>query len=214
MPTCSILASAWRRIDRSEYTAEPLLKILPSLSLLPHLKVHCYGSKEHERLTNELAVRAASLTLQTALTDRVDVREWMSLLEKSSEIERQILAEEKNIISEKAHRSCLCLLALGRRRLNRALSEDRHSVKTKYIGGVYHFTPLEILERRLRSRTLSSDEIERLIRCHLKYVRNYICLSSNRDRAYYQWAYDEVPWLRNRIHRQTIRLLDFLKDQL
>ena len=196
-----------------EYTAEPLLKILHNLKhSFPQLEIHCYRTKEHEFRLNEVASSMACLTLQTAMTGRVDIREWRRVLEDNSQVGRETLIEERRLVNEKAYGRCICLSDLSGRLLKHALSEKGHLVWTKYIAA-YHFTPLEILERRWRRETLSDDEIEGFVRYHLEYLRDYIYLSSNRDEAYYKWVYDKVPWLRNRTDREAIRFLDFLKPQ-
>ena len=198
-------------VESWEYTAEPLLRILPNLkSSDPELEIHCYSAKKHEFLLNEIAIRMACLTLQTAMTGRVNVGEWIELLEESLRFEREILAKKKSLIVDWAYGKCICLSSLSGKRLKETLSQEEHLVTTKYIGGVYHFTPLEILERRWRREFLSGEEIERLVRCHLEYIRDYIYVSSNLDKAYYQWVHDKVPWLRTTIDLGVIRFLDFL----
>jgi len=194
-----------------EYANEPLLKMLPDLrSSFPKLKIYCYSIKEHEFFLNDIATRIAYLILRTAITGKVEVGEWVGVLEDSFKFEHDVLVKKKKLISEKAYGKCICLSGLSGRRLKDALSEDGHLVTTKYIGGVYHFVPLEILERSWRRESLSGEETERLVRCHLEYIREYVYISTNLDKAYYQWLYDKVPWLRNRIDREAIRFLNFL----
>ena len=199
-------------VEAWEYTAEPLLKVLPNLKEIhPGLKIYCYGTKKHQFLLNNIAIRAARLTLQTAITGKVDVEGWRRLLEESSRVGGKLLAEEGALISERARGRCLCLSGLTGRSLGRALSGEGHLVRVRFIGGVYHFTPLEILERRWRREPLTDEEIRRFVRYHLEYLRDYIYLSNNRDSAYYQWLHDKVPWLRGRIDTEAVRFLDLLK---
>jgi hypothetical protein len=67
------------------------------------------------------------------------------------------------------------------------LKEKGNSVNLTNIEELYHPTPLEILEERLAKEDVPNEEVEKLIREHLEYVKDYILKSRNRDQAYYQW---------------------------
>jgi len=67
-----------------------------------------------------------------------------------------------------------------------------------------------MLEERLAKGDISNEEAEKLVRDHLDYVKNYILTSRNRDQAYYEWVYEKVPSLREKIDSTEIRHLDVL----
>ena len=69
-----------------------------------------------------------------------------------------------------------------------------------------------ILKRKIALRDIEDQELERLVQSHVEYVRSYIYRFKNRDRAYYEWVYDKVPWLRRKITKEEIKLLDSLID--
>lgn len=68
--------------------------------------------------------------------------------------------------------------------------------------------PLSILERMLARGHVCDRDLEALVRSHLEYVRDYVYRYGSRDRAHYEWTYDKVGWLRRRLDRGEIRLLD------
>jgi hypothetical protein len=52
------------------------------------------------------------------------------------------------------------------------------------------------------------EKIEWLVRSHLEYIRKYVYIFDNRDRAYYEWVYDKIPWMRGKIEKKEIQVLD------
>jgi len=81
-------------------------------------------------------------------------------------------------------------------------------VTVHYVEKPFHFTPLMILKRRMARGWVGDEDVEALIRRHLEYVRGYIYKFDNRDRAYYEWAYSKVPWLRRRISREEVEVIN------
>ena len=61
---------------------------------------------------------------------------------------------------------------------------------------------------RLARGHVCDRDLEALVRGHLEYIRNYVYRYGSRDRAHFEWTYDKVGWLRRRLHRDEIRLLD------
>lgn len=158
----------------------------------------------------EVAVRMASLILRTTLTGEVEHGKWRETLQASLEVDRDSTENEAGRILRKAGDSSICLSDLGGRRFNRKLSRAGLDVKILYVEKPYHFTPLMILKRKMALGPVEDEELEGLVRSHIEYVRGYIYTFRNRDRAHYEWVYDKVPWLRRRINRKEIRLLDSL----
>jgi hypothetical protein len=197
-----------------EYDARPILKVLPQLARrFPHLTILCYGSREDEFASTEVAVRVARLTLRTALTGEVEHGEWRETLQAYLEVDSDATKNEAEKILRKAGESSICISDLGGRRFNRALSMAGLEVKILYVEKPYHFTPLMILRRKMARGDVEDGELERLVRSHVEYIRSYIYRFRNRDRAHYEWVYDKVPWLRRRIDREEIKLLDSLIDE-
>lgn len=195
------------------YTVKPIIEALPQLARRsPNLAIHCYGSRENEFRSMEIAVRIIRLTLRTTLIGEVEHESWRETLRASIEVDKDAAENEAEKILRKAGDRAICLSDLGGRRFKNALVEAGLHVKVLYTDYTYHFTPLMILKRKITLRTVDDQELERLVLSHLEYVRSYVYRFKNRDRAYYEWMYDKVPWLRRKIKKEEIKLLDGLID--
>ena len=111
------------------------------------------------------------------------------------------------VLSINAHAKVFLKIRLFTRARESLMRSGFH-VKIHYVERPYHFTPLIILERLMARGFIADREIERLVRCHLEYIRSYVYKFDNRDRAYYEWVYDKIPWLRERIDKEEIEALD------
>lgn len=163
---------------------------------------------EHEFALMSAAVRMTSLTLRTIVTGEVKINKWRDILIHSLDVERGIREAEVVAIQEKMKECAICVSDMGGRWLKRPLKNAGIDVKIHYIEKPYHFTPLMILKRKIARGSVNDEEIETLIRRHVEYVRGYIYRFDNRDRAYYEWAYDKVPWLRRKICKEEVEMLD------
>ena len=196
-------------VDSWEYSAKPILEALPRIiERFPYLSTHCYGSSKHEFASIKLAVKVAKLTLRTILTERVEVEEWRETLLHSLEVNREARESEVEAILERVGRSSVCVSDMGGRGLRKSLQRHGIPVKIHYVERPYHFTPLMVLENLIAKRFVMDEEIERLVGSHLEYIRSYVYRFDNRDRAYYEWVYDKVPWLREKIYKEEIEVLD------
>jgi len=194
-----------------EYASKPLLESLPHLSeKFPGLLIRCYCSTEHEFSMMDAAVKTTALTLRVMTTGRVDAGEWLEALRRSLEAERDAREAELQVVLSRMGGASACVADLGRRGLERPLAKAGVDVKIRYVERPYHFTPLEILKRLILRGAIGYDEVERYVRCHVEYVRGYIYGFRSRDRAYYEWVYDKVPWMRWGIKRDEIEALDSL----
>ena len=192
-----------------EYSARPILEALPRIERkFPGLSTRCYGSSEREFASVNAAVRIAKLTLRTVLRGSVEVEEWRETLLHSLEENREAREVEAEAIMERVGRSSVCVSDMGGRGLRKSLKSSGILVKIQYVEKPYHFTPLMVLERMMARGPVEDEEVERLVRSHLEYIRSYIYRFDNRDRAYYEWAYDKVPWLKKKIEKAEIAAID------
>jgi len=193
------------------YTAEPVLKSLKELkSWKVILKIHCYKDVEHNQLSAKIAGDIAALTLQTSLTEKVNVEEWKGTVVEGMERKQEALRAEADFIHERASNYSVCVSGFDEKSLKRRLIEDGEEVSLTNLEEFYYPTPLETLEERLMEGDLPDEEVRELVRDHVEYVRNYVLRSRNRDQAYYQWVYDKVPALRQKVDPREIKSLDAL----
>ncbi|MBS7638411.1 hypothetical protein KEJ49_05980, partial [Candidatus Bathyarchaeota archaeon] len=172
------------------------------------LAIRCYGSRGGQIARMEEALRLALLTLRTALRQVVEVDEWRDALYRSIVLEGDLIKEEARVIGEiSALGDSICLADMGGRALKPHLARWGVEVRIHYAEGSFHFTPLAILKRKMATGYVGGQELERLVKCHIEYIRDYIYRFENRDRAYYEWVYDKIPWLRRRLKRDELEIL-------
>ena len=192
-----------------EYAAKPVLSALTKIrSINPGLEIVCYGSSENEFASMNNAVELARLTLRTSMTGRVDVKDWRRILVLSLDLGYKAFEEEASVLRDNIDEDSICVSDMGGRGLKKPLTIAGYDVRIRYVEVPYHFTPLMILLRVMRRRAVSGEEIEEQVRNHVDYVRSYIYRYESRDRAYYEWAYENVPWIRSRISKEEIERLD------
>lgn len=191
-----------------EYAFRPILEALPELrSRSRELEILCYGSSEDELASANIASTLACYTLRNSLTGDVNADDWRSAIDDSLKIDKKAGESEVKKIICKAESDAVCLSDVGGRRLKPLLKDAGFYVSIQYLEKPYHHIPLMIMKRKMARNELEDNEIERLVRCHLDYVRKYIYRFENRDIAYYEWVWDNVPWMRNSINRDEISIL-------
>lgn len=175
------------------YLYEPLIKAIPLLKTrLPRLEVACYKDPDSIFKVNEFAAYKASLTLYTAVSGRVKIREWKELLKGEFKLDKTSIYNTAYRVIRSYHPlACtICVAHLEGRHLFEALKRRIPQVKLRYIGIPYFFTPLEVLKRLASIKGLSKipDEIiEKCVRLHADYIRNYIVPSEELDIGYLKW---------------------------
>lgn len=191
-----------------EYAFRPILEILPELrSRFRELEILCYGSSEDELASSNIASTLACFTLRTSLTGGVNADEWRLAIADSLKIDKKAVESEVKNLIRKAESDTVCLSDIGGRRLKPPLIDAGFHVSIQYLEKPFHHNPLMILKRKMARSALEDDEIERLVRCHVDYIRKYVYVFENRDMAYYEWVWDSVPWMRKRINRDEISFL-------
>ncbi|MBS7645226.1 MAG: hypothetical protein QW638_08465 [Candidatus Bathyarchaeia archaeon] len=176
-----------------KYLYEPLVKAISTLKMhFPGLKVACYKDPEGVSRMNDLAAYKASLTLYTAISGKVRVQEWRSLLEEELKSDKESIDNAAdNIVREyEPFLRVICMAHLEGRHLYERLKRGIRRIALRYIGTPYFFTPLEALKRLISIRGLSgvSDEtIEEHVKLHVDYVRNYVIPSKEYDAGYLKW---------------------------
>lgn len=192
-----------------EYSVKPILRALPQLSrMLPDVRVCCYGSSDHEFASMGVAVRVARLTLRTTLTGKVEADKWRTTLNHSIDVDGRAKIAEVEAILDLIDGSSVCVSDMGGRDLKDPLTTAGLDVKIHYVEKPHHFSPLTILKRKLVRGPVGDEEVEKYVRCHVDYLRGYIYRFKSRDRAYFEWVHDMVPWMRHRIDKDEVYVLD------
>jgi hypothetical protein len=176
------------------YTHEPLIRGLPRLRYGENFKIYCYKDTKALFHLAKIATDIACLTLRCSVTGRVDVEEWMELLREAAHERWDALEDEVFYISKRAVGArSICLSGIDGRSLAERLRVEGFKVELRSVEDTYYYTPLEILEGLLERGGAGEEEVERLVKCQVEYIRDYVVRSRNRDEAYYRWRHDKIP---------------------
>jgi len=173
---------------------EPVLKAIPDLSVL--VDVCCYKDSASFRRSVEKSVDLAVLTLRAAVSGRVNVEDWLRLLKADVEAAESGLEKEVERISEMAweYDRVVCISDFTARKIREKLEEEGVKPWIRYLGQPYHFTPLEVLKRKLARGDVDKEEAEELIREHVKFIREYVYRKSFPE-AVEEWSEKNLYWI-------------------
>ncbi|MEM4983134.1 MAG: hypothetical protein QXK73_06060 [Candidatus Bathyarchaeia archaeon] len=184
-----------------EYKFKPIFLAIRGLKLKKSdLKIICYRESAFENLSTGIAEEIATLILRVSITGKVDVNEWRSIISKVISGFSILISNECNYILETWIENCrerktICFLDYPAKRLVKRARELGIRATLRCVLTPYIFTPLEVLLREFimaseRRFYISNARIEKLIRMHTEFIRNYILTSDCYDEAYFRWLRD------------------------
>ena len=172
-------------------------EILKSLSKIRgRFDVYCYGDAAAFKVSAEHSVQLALLSLRSMVTGRVDVEEWLKVLGEGAKLwkiasERE--AEKVADISTNYDKS-ICISDYMPAHLRSRLKLRGVKLKVRYLGQPYHFTPIEILRRKLARGSVDEKEAEELIKEHIRFVREYLYRKPLPE-AVEEWSSRKLYWI-------------------
>lgn len=181
-----------------EYRFKPILQVIRGLKFRkPGSKIICYGNSALENLSIKVAEEIATLILRVNVTGRVDVNEWHRILsEIINNVSRSVNDESNYILKTwmegSRGRKTICISNYPAKELLRRIRELCAKAILRYILTPYYFTPLEVLIRESiiaseRGLNISNERIEKLVKMHAGFIRDYILTSNDYDEAYFRW---------------------------
>lgn len=161
--------------------------------------IYCYGDMVAFEVEAKRAIEIARLTLRTIITGRVDADEWLSLLSSGERISKitSIREAEKIISTLTRYEEAACVSEYTPAYLKERLIREGMKPRVRYVGQPYHFTPLEILRRKLARSYVSKEEVEALVKEHIKFIREYVYRKPLLE-ALDEWSMSKLYWLRGR----------------
>lgn len=185
-------------INSWEYRFKPILSAIRGLKLRrPNLKIICYRDSFFDNLSVKDAEKIATLILRANVTGKVDVGEWRSIICRIIGNVSSLIDNEGNYILKTWIESCwgrktICLSDHPAKGLIKRMRELGIKAALLYIFTPYYFTPLEVLIREFiaageRGLNISDERVERLVKMHASFIRDYILTSNNYDEAYFRW---------------------------
>jgi hypothetical protein len=161
--------------------------------------VYCYGDLVSFEVEARRAVEVARLTLRTMITGRVDADEWLKLLsEERRIIEAGSIREAEKVASTLIrYERAACISEHAPTHLKARLAREGMMTRVRYVGQPYHFTPLEILRRKIAKGGVSREEVEALVKEHVKFIREYVYHKPLLE-ALDEWSVRKLYWLHGR----------------
>ena len=161
--------------------------------------VYCYGDLVSFEVEARRAVEVARLTLRTMITGRVDADEWLKLLsEERRIIEAGSIREAEKVASTLIrYERAACISEHAPTHLKARLAREGMMTRVRYVGQPYHFTPLEILRRKIVKGGVSREEVEALVKEHVKFIREYVYHKPLLE-ALDEWSVRKLYWLHGR----------------
>lgn len=158
--------------------------------------VYCYVDSELFNQEANTSIEIALLTIRSIITERIDVKEWIKVLEKSihGEAERWNREVSKIIDIAKSYDRVACISGFEGKHIKRELDQAGIGSWIKYLDQPYHFTPLEILKRLIMLGRVDEESSMKLIREHIRFLREYI-YSMPYTEAVEKWVREKLYWL-------------------
>jgi hypothetical protein len=176
------------------YTAEPILRALPRLSLMrPELEICCYTPAKSPFLALESATKIARLTFRVRATGKVETDEWRNAIASSLTRSRESLDLEGSLLALRARgRNAACLAGLNALRLKQRITQYWDVATVKCAEPLYYRAPLEVLLSLFSRREVSDEQLSMLALAHVEYIYRYVLRSRDRDEAHNRWVQEKI----------------------
>lgn len=174
-------------LDAWMYSFEPLLRMMGEAE--GAFKVSCYYDSDFYLSNQTLAVTLAQQTLRDSARGRVEVGRWRDLIEEGLRLRSKATELNTGFILEETRkcRETICISGFDGPRMEERLSQKSETT-LQYLESPYFFTPLQQLEIEMAAGDIEYEMIDRLVRCHIKYVHEFVLTSEDRDEAYSAWS--------------------------
>jgi len=169
------------------------------LSAICHLvrsrKVHCYGSVLKNKYESELAYYTAQLTLHDSITGKISIDKWLSILSSRNYNFAEWIKDEAEYVASEAEKyhAAICIAGYDGFILKKHLSNYFKSW-IKYTGQPFHFPPIYVLTRIMNIKSLDQEEIAKLIKEHIRFIREFIIPYGLED-GLELWSRKKLYWL-------------------
>ena len=163
------------------------------------LDVYCYGDPLSFKIDSEKSLQLALLTLRSMVTGRINVDEWLKILCERMAMKEAAFKREAEKVAEisTGYEKSICISDSMPSHIRKRLKEKGVKLKVHYLGQPYHFTPIEILKRKLAKGDVDEEEVKHLIREHINFVREYLYRKSLPE-AVEEWSMRKLYWIHRR----------------
>lgn len=182
---------AFSSIGAFDYFYGPLLAGVREIKgREPKVELACYKDEAGELRRFELAAKLSALTFRAFSTGKINLKDWIGAIEEGLRGDEEVLWREAGAIRLRAIESekSLCVANFEGKYYFKALKGEL-AVSLTYAVKPYLFTPIEALKKVLSlGRGGDEGRYAKLVKCHLKYIREYVLPSGNLDEAYRRWV--------------------------
>jgi len=170
---------------------EPLLRNLREKG--SEICTFCYKDDKTFELEAKVAVEAALLVLRDSITGKISADRWLKLLTSQAHTLGVTHREAEYILEESSNYDRnICIANFEGRELKKYLEQEMETW-VKYIGLPYHFTPLEVLRRELRSGKVSEERVRELVSEHIKFIKEMV-IPKDLETAISEWTNKMLYW--------------------
>lgn len=157
--------------------------------------VYCYGSVLKKKYETEIAYLSAQLTLHDTIAGRISIDKWISLIFSSTSNFTEWIKEEAEYIASVAEgcREAICISGPDGSILKKHLS-NYFTSWIKYTGQPFHLPPINVLSRIISIRKIDRDEVIKLVKEHIKFIREFIIPYGLED-GLELWSRKKLYWL-------------------
>ena len=182
-----------------EYGAEPILKTLRGiLHKKPGLQIYCYGDPSFSLISAETSERVTMMIFRACSTEKINANEWKEVAESVLKFGEKAIEKEINYILKniKEGEEIICIAGFNGKHLKRLLKNEGYDVSLTYMYVPYYFTPLEILIGEMQRAaakgfSISLERVKELAKYQIEFVREYVILNEDYEKAYRKWVHDK-----------------------
>lgn len=191
-------------LETWERRAKPLLEALPKIKDGQDTQFYCYDDPFFIEFPRQILVEITALTLRTSISGNIEPERWRALLQKEQKHQEPAFLRELEFIIKKAsnHDESACVYNWNADYIISELKKEGFEINLKCIGKRYSPLPLDVLRNKIEE--ISDEELKKLVRWHIKYLREYVLPSQNLDDAYQKWnhrtVHEIIKWLRKKLN--------------
>lgn len=173
---------------------EVLLRELPSIG--ERTDIYCYLDAETFDREAAISIEIALLTIRSIIREKVDVEEWIKVLEKTvvGETEKWNREFSKILDVTENYDRVVCVSGFEGKYIKKRLEGAGVNSWIRYLDMPYHFTPLEILRRLMLLDRVDKELFRELIKEHIRFLREYIYHMPYTE-AVEKWVREKLYWL-------------------
>lgn len=177
---------------------EPIVYCLSRL-IKEGIKITCYLDPLDIERERELAFKISRLVLRASVKelDERDLKEWVQVLDEYASEDGITFDRLIDNLRRIDGLNVAILAGLEGFQYAERLRDQGLRVRIEAVGLPYLRSPLEVMILKHSRGELTIDELKKLIKEYVDYVRNYVVRSESLEEAHEKWSCNKAPWLKS-----------------